>query len=348
MSLDIVMRKRQNKDHFEQMGVFISHSSKDESFERITNLLTENNIEYLSDKLIKPGNDNYIKYIKSLLKNASGGVALVSKESMESPWVVYELGMLEGMGKQIVLYCDNNIDESKKYIPNNLKKYPLITDNETLIKHISNYTVFENLFEYETATVSLEDFKRGTINNVNNIILSYDISSNLQKLNVEMLEFGYIIVRLAKYGYVNDNLDNCLASGEIREDGKCFYYKDNSINCSFLEEIHSKDSPETIILNKTLYHSRVNQGLLDLAIPFHRKYGVTFKCFIDVKDISIKHTVVNELRKLGMKDVSFSGAALENRIYYLLPEKKEIGLFNLISHGSGIVNNYICPGCYLE
>ena len=104
--------KRQTEDLSAHNGVFISHSSHDESFHTVSKQLEENKIEFLSDRLIEAGNSNYVEFIKELLRNASGGVVLLSTEAFHSPWVLYEIGMLEGMGKTIMLYCQDEKDEA--------------------------------------------------------------------------------------------------------------------------------------------------------------------------------------------------------------------------------------------
>jgi hypothetical protein len=50
-----------------------------------------------------------------------------------------------------------------------------------------------------------------------------------------------------------------------------------------------------------------------------------------------------------MEDVSYSDSGEDQRIYFLLPQAREIGLFQVEAPDSGnIINNFICPGCLIE
>lgn len=320
----IKIRKKNSDDLVKKMGVFISYShqnkeEEDSKFFRLTNLFDENCISYLCDEGFNVG-ENFYNRIQEYVEYATGGVVLATKDAFKSPWVYYEIGMLEGGNKSIVLYCED--EKELKEIPTVMKKYPLVTNPLELIETVKSYSMFNDLYENDTAIMTKDIYNKELKDKIESYIIEIDISSYLQDLIREnKIKFGCIIVALCKYGY--------LINQSKYHDYEC------NIKCG--------ENIEGLILNKLLFHTRLKGGRIEIAVPVHSDNGVMLKCFVDVSNSSYKRLVMNELKDIGMKDVSYSGSATEHRIYFLIPTMSKKNLFEIASKNSGIVNNFIEP-----
>lgn len=334
--------EREHEDLYSPYGVFISHSSKDSSFNKVAFLLRERGISFISDEELTPG-EKYIDRINRLLNNANGGIVLLSKEALQSSWVLYEIGMIEGMGKEIIIFYDG-IEDVKNELPILLKKYRIINDLEQLCEVVSKFSIYANIFKHETQNIKRIDFKNSIVGKIKNLKLSFFIK-NLNDLK-DSIQFGYIIIRLARYGEVKKAYTDCLTTNETR-DGKLCRYSEN--DCAFFDDVTCEEAKETIILNSVLYYSIFDNNNLRYIIPCHKKYGVTFKCFVDVEDISDKKVMVRILKESGIKEenISYSKSAENQRINFLLDESPNNGLFHMVTPG-GNVNNFFCPGALYD
>jgi len=83
-------------------SVLIVYSTKDERFvnETLKGKLDQAGIPYFLDKKdIKPG-DIWEEKLDEAYKSTSCGIPVVTRNSINSPWVMYEIGFLRGRGKK--------------------------------------------------------------------------------------------------------------------------------------------------------------------------------------------------------------------------------------------------------
>jgi hypothetical protein len=334
----------------QQIGVFISHSSSDANFAKLTDYFTERKIVYLSDSFIPAGDRNYNDRIKTMLHNASGGVLMLTPQSVASHWVMYEMGMLVGMNKPVIIYYEGEESQAKAMLPVFLRGYPIIGDISVLAEKISANTIFGDIFEYETDVFTKKLFYSKLARNIQTLIFSVsftDDGGESVNINPDAVKFGYILLRLARQGILLADTEKCRVTNETRTDGHCTLCEDDNVSCACRNDVQcTTETPETIILNKILFLSAFYGSSVEYVLPIHKLYGVTFKCFVDIKDISQKNIVFLALQKAGMEDVTYSDSGEDQRIYFLLPAQFKEGLFVVREHGSDIVNNYFCLGSF--
>ena len=339
---------------FKNSGVFISHSSKDETYKKVIAYFEENGISYIGDSQIRAGEDFQIR-LRNMIKDSTGGIILLSQEAFSSPWVMYEIGMLEGMQKEITLFFDGDPQCLKSVLPEMLRKYHIETDIQKIGSIVSKFSKFGTLFKHETKEIDSKKFRNAIIDAVDSVSLRIKLDG-LGHFDASQFKFGYIIVRLAMAGIVDAEIKKCPVTHEHIEESYCCLKKSLGVKCTFFNEIAVKDAVETVALNTVLYDSKIEDNIVEYSLPLHNKYGVTFKCFVDIKDKSIKSKLEEFLRDSGMQDVSYSESGENQRIYFLLPKSKgtvgsrdtaERGL-SVIRTPEGIRNNYLCPGATSE
>lgn len=87
---------------------------------------------------------------------------------------------------------------------------------------------------------------------------------------------------------------------------------------------------------------------IEYSVPLHRKFGVEFKPYVTVDDISDVDTVISMLEDDVFRDPNQSGSGERQRVYFLLPigleedeNLQETG--NIIPDGDGNLNNWLYP-----
>jgi hypothetical protein len=246
------------------------------------------------------------------------------------------------LGKDITLYYDGDPRDIKSRMPEMLRRYHIENNLDALGELVRKYSVFGRLFEHETLSFKAADFRDAIAGTVEDIRLTVALNG-LSQLEPGHFRFGCIVLRLAGCGQPTAEYKKCAVTNEKRNGTFCTMNESRGVSCGFLEEVTVKDAAETVILNSILHDTVVSGNLVELTVPIHNRYCVTVKCFVDVKDKSVKSTLEKLLRDAGMEDVSYSESGESQRIYFLLPESHKDGLFHIVSP-EGIVNNYFCPG----
>ncbi len=86
------------------------------------------------------------------------------------------------------------------------------------------------------------------------------------------------------------------------------------------------------VINKVYNFKKISNNEIAVRVPFDRKYGFRFKCFIDLPDSSDDtfKRAEEELQKLGMKHIS--KGVQPNRIWFIIPDypssKSKAGFLN--------------------
>jgi hypothetical protein len=366
MNIDISVLDNEVKNKF---GIFISHSrNRSSNFENVLRRFHSEGIPCCSDSNLIPGDSNYIRELENMILNVSSGVIILDEDALNSPWIMYEIGLLEGSGKKVLIYDpDNGMKDVKK--PAFLHKYkPFITSIETLVKEASNFAMFGNVFEHEIeGIITISQFNK--IFDTNTKIIKIDIGlNNIADIEIpNLFKFGLILLRMSKYEVdkerealfqeeIERNDESIKYSeAKIKSDRCLKYGNENAIHCYANRNISCAirsdpptDSIETVILNKILFNTFIDiaNSKVTYLVPIHIKYGVTFKCFVDIKSTALKNKIVEILHISGMKDIGVSDSSDGHRVYFLLPSCPTEGIFLLSAPDKGIINNYICPGVF--
>jgi len=354
-------------DKVNPIKIFISYARKQEYIaESIVSSLTAIGHECRWDGQVQFG-DQYFEIIDNLMKESDVSIVILTKDSMESTPVMREIGMLMGLKKEIILYTPlqqsiNNID-----LPAMLRKYVQCDTKESLLEEVSTHSRFNNIFVHETEAIKLDTFRRHFGKNTDICKLELripimDDRSIIQFGHVkDSIRFGCILVLLAKNSGPSKHIEMCPTEKTVRDGihrDQCAVEQDRM--CAIFTNPKCSENPETVLLNKIIdcslseFDKSGQTYIVEYVLPVHRQYGLTFKCFVDVANLSLVDTVMELLkRKFGEANVSRSGSFESGRIYLLLPENPVNHLLNIripdsgpdISEEDAIKNNYLCPSC---
>jgi hypothetical protein len=344
--MDNVELTRNSEQTANLRGAFISHTGGDASFKEITERMALEHIGFIGDSQIAPG-DDFHQRLRLMLTNAISGIVLISDGIFDSPWVMYEIGMLEGMGKGVVLFCDADRMPHASKIPEFLRGYEIIHNISQLYDRALGSSVFDNIFVHETLELSRLRFREALANKREGINLTLKIPG-LSVVDVADIHFDAIIVRLAAAGTIDNANEQCPVTNETRKTGECRMRPNNELGCAIMQEVECCKHPETVALNSLLgyTHTAEDGESIQYLLPLHSNFGVTFKCFVDVYKRSLKGKLEQLLSNAGMLDVTYSESAETQRIYFLLPENREDGLYHIFAP-EGFANNFLCPNAAL-
>ncbi len=324
-------------------SVFLSHSNNETQWTKLASYLNDNGITVESDREIRFGAPDFAESIKAMIRKNEITVMLIV-DGVISPWMIYELGLASGLGKKIILFSYDKIEEKGNHY---LEQYgPVINDVEFLVREIKNSFFFAELFEYETASLKKSDFLNTCIQNIDLCNISFSIPG-IEDIPKNTYKFGYILLAISRYEkLVNENRIStiCNMTADDIENGVCEF---DGRPCSLLQKQSFATSTD-VILNKILHKTSVDfvTQTLKITLPFNKQSGVTFKCFVDIFNMDYVQDVTSALEKAGLLDVSVSHSAFGNRIYFMLPQSALNGLF-AVEAPDGFLNNYLCKGAVL-
>ncbi|MBO5713506.1 MAG: toll/interleukin-1 receptor domain-containing protein [Clostridia bacterium] len=324
-------------------SVFLSHSNSENRWQELISSLSTNGINVNSDKEIRPGAPDFAESIKDMIRNNEIMIMLIV-DSVITPWMIYELGLASGLGKKIILFSYDKIEERGNHY---LEQYgPVINDVDFLVREIKNSFFFAELFEYETANLTKSSFLKSCIQNIDLCNISFNLPG-IEEVPKHAYKFGYILLAISRYEKLVNKNRLCticnMTADEIVNENCEFDGKTCSLLCK-----QTFSSPTDVILNKILYNSNVDiiTQSLKITLPFNRQNGVTFKCFVDIFNMDYVQDVTSVLEKAGLQDISVSHSSFGNRIYFMLPQSSLNGLF-AVEAPDGFLNNYLCKGAVL-
>ena len=271
---------------------------------------------FLDVEQIKPG-DEWLQKLENAYKTSSCGIPILTPNSVKSPWVWFEIGVLHGKGKIILpfLYLVNLSEREKsKFInslPEFITRFQYSTNPDEIIESAK-----EHIFFYDMLFNNPQLNKR-IIKKLTRLRISLELE-NVNEVVAQNLSFGCIIVRFGSFEIIK--------------------------NEPFNTELEECDR----IINRTFYHDsksydKINQTLkVDFTIPIHRRCGTTFKLFVDVSDLSLIKDVIKILKDNELEDIKLIKYKYgeKQRIYFLVSEK----YINITKEPyEGILNNYIFP-----
>lgn len=318
--------RKLTKEENKSIGVFISYARINEGVcKEIIEYFGED-VNVLSDQLLNADTTDFYDHINSMLVQATCGIVISSKVT---PWMTFEIGRLKAMGKPIFVYGEATHPS--------LVGLPAITNLEELKEQCRTKVLFSDLFKEETATLKISDFNEHVLPNIGYVKLNIDVPG-INKFPSSAYSFGYIIPQLLRKTPAEDDI--CYKNGEEFEDCMCKAYNANGY-CPFVKRC--KPNAGTIIINKIYNAISVLNNQVSYLIPVHKQNGTTFKCFIDIKDFTVKEELSKILQHAGVLKLDASGSGVQDRIYFTVPKHPSRGLFK-IKETEGFENNYICPG----
>jgi len=292
--------------------VFISYARDDAT--HVQNTLIQAfdhaNIPYFIDTQ-DIGITKMVSKVRDLIDDSACGVIVLSKNSSISPWVNYETGILEGMGKRILPFSLVSGSEKSDFI-------------QSLPDYYSQYNVVDVVQDLVNA-VRDETFIAGKL--LNNTSLRSDIFSELKEVNIEFvfqsiptslwssMKFGYLLV---KFG--NSVSLEQIADERMRSDGTLL----NHPFYSFKREDDTAGS----------------QVKIHFRVPVHKILGAQLKFFVDLDKEANAELIIEYLKKEGFLNIEKSVSAETQRLYFLIEHES---LKQIDFDQEGITNNFIYP-----
>lgn len=330
--------KKLTAEEVEEIGVFISYSRQDkDAFTKLTASLESAGLNVLSDKLIESGTINFHENILRMLLKSTCGIMLY--DGMVSPWINFEIGILEGLNKDIFVYAPK---EDVGGLPDYLRQYTIVTDIDDLIKKVKSKMLFSDVFENESVLLKKEEFLRNVLPKIGYAYLRLRIPG-IKDIDPSAYRLCYLITGLFKLEQKTDRdntichkyrvpLSECLCES-LAKYGKCAY-----------NEFTLPSNSDAITLNK-IYEAILidDDDFAEFLLPINGEYGNTFKCFMDIKDFTMKEKLIALLVNANIIGYSESDSGVSDRIYFTLPAQPLNGLFKIVDE-RGIENNYLCPG----
>lgn len=316
-----------------KIGVFISYShAQSEVSNELIKYLVGSGLNVLSDKLLSPDTNNFYVTLNDYIDHATCGVFVGGDLT---PWTAYEIGRLHTLGKKIYVYRGGNKVHSI------FRNSIVFDDAERLLATCRNDTLFDNLFEEETEDFSISDFNAKVVKKLQYASLKLTVPG-LKQFDSCDYDFGVIVPRLFRAGKINEKAICPKYKTEYNANSQCLLFanKEGDSRCPFQPPLGAHPK-ENVLLNKILYTHNVVGDEVNYLIPCSSLYGVTFKCFVDIKRPSISRRLLETLSAAGITGWC-NTIDFVKRLYFLVPKKREEGLF-IVKEIEGIENNYLCP-----
>ncbi len=346
-------------------GVFISHSNFDQTekdlLKHVQDSMESKGLYTLCDKDFIRGGDDYQEKIENAL-DCYTAVVVLTKNSIASDWVNYEMGYLSGKGKTVYVWDTENLfsKENRDKNPSinllyytHYKKYGNVYTNlEDIIEEISKNSPHSQMFSNESEFLTRKEF---------NSRLNKNVVSIIATLSSPIFDKHYNLFKDCKFGLLTMNFG--MFYNEHGDGVQCYSKRNNLLEneicpisqekCALVARTKiTEENKECILLNSLVYSGNLKKGgtidrfgnaiecgSLEYNLPVHKKYGTEFKFIIDVPNDDYFVRILNILNEAGM-NATKSDSNIENRIYLSLPERRGQGLYRLNHEFS---NNFICP-----
>ena len=270
---------------------------------------------FLDVEQIKPG-DEWLKKLENAYETSSCGIPILTPNSVKSPWVWFEIGVLHGKGKIILpfLYLVNLSEREKsKFInslPEFITRFQYSTNPDEIIESTKEHIFFFGKF------FDNPELNKRVVKKLTQLRISLELE-NVNEIVAQNLSFGYQIVRFGIFDIIR--------------------------NEPFNTELEECDRIHRIFYHASKSYDKVNKTLkVDFTIPIHRRWGTTFKLFVDVSNLSLIKDVEKILKDNELEDVKPSESGEQQRIYFLVP-RKYVNIAKEPYESFEILNNYIFP-----
>lgn len=326
------------REELGEWGVFFSHASDaNAQVEELGRVFDEYGISYLWDHQIAVGSADFAADIISMIRKCAAAVVVISPGALDSQWVNFELGYLNGLGRRIYMYDPGHLLASRPYRYHYDPECPGYSDPKELAEAVKKEKLFYGLFNNETLELSGELFRSRTDEMVVPIHLSVQVPG-LASIEADTYHVRALVIEFGSYTghrYTEDSF--CSWSGEDTEDDRC---PCTGCGCCLNVEPDRSVYPECVLLNHTWDKVHVKGDEIEMILPLHKTMGTTFKIFVDTPYGRTADRLMQLFEDAGFKPGLAQGGEM-NRVYITLPNNKPNGVFDLKAEFS---NNFICPG----
>ncbi len=349
-------------DEKKYYGIFISHSSadNDEHLYPLRDAMLARGMHPLCDRDFLSGGDDFQLRIEKTL-DCYAAVIILTRSSLRSHWVNYEMGILSGRDIPIYIYDPEGLFslESKGKDPtvdafyeSHIGRYlPAYADREALLLALSDASPYADMFCEENDRLTCATFRRRMAERAETVIAT--LESDIFDTHYEEFAACKIGILVPNFGMFHPNHgdgEHCYARRcAPLADKICPYSKSSCALCAATEL--TEENKECTVLNAILYNAtlyrkndfdrrgnRIERGCVEFHVPLHRLYGTEFKFILDVADNQLYPKLMQILEKAGMNPTS-SNSMIGGRIYLSLPERRAQGLFRLEHE---FTNNFLC------
>ena len=326
------------EDEIGQWGVFISHSgNSDMQIQTLCTAFDQAGIRYLWDQQISLGAKNFADEIYSMIYKCSCAVVVINQQALHSQWVNFEVGLLDGLGKRIFLYDQEQLLSKLNYRYHYDKFCPAYTNIEALTEAIQNIKMFYPLFNHATAELTNDLFYQKIDQYVVPVRLSLNIPG-LSSVDSDTYQLKALIINFGNFTGVRYHEDAiCFQTMEPLSDNLC---EQAGTSCCLNYPPDRRENPECVLLNFTWEKTTVDGDNAEIILPLHRTRGTTFKLFADTESGETADQLQHLLNQYGTC-ASLSKSGTQNRVYFSLRSSPINGVFRLKDPFS---NNFICPG----
>ena len=268
--------------------VFISYAREDKTVVENTVLdsLATRGIPFFIDES-DMGVTKTVERIVDLVDDSACGIVILSEASLTSPWVWFEIGLLEGKGKRVLPFSLVPPDRSEEFLrglPDFIRQYNIASKVSDLIPCVREETFIAGQL---ASRAGIRDDIFSELRQVNVEVTIDEVPRHLRPL----LEFSYLLVKFGRDG---------------QED---------------LMEEHRRDA---VLVNVPVPAARqsadaVSQELrASFTIPVHKILGAQIKFFVDVRDMGSVEEVAELLTARGALQVTRSESGEQQRLYFLV------------------------------
>jgi hypothetical protein len=274
-------------------------------------------IDPFLDVKVGPGKD-WQQTLEQAYRSASCAVAILTPDSIKSPWVSYEIGFLDGIRKKIVPYlCTAGMgDKRKKEFTKQIPKW---------ISHIQSSEnpdqIIDGVVQILVNNRELSPWVMG--NRVQLMLITLELGKVLETLK-ETLIFGYQIVRFGRWGTHGKPY---AGNPHVRFDVP-----------------YNSEIDESVVG----YERETQRLKIDFIVPIYRKWGTTFKLFVDCKEAGLVKDVQQLLIINGLLEPCQGGSGEEQRIYFLLDKKDKLDVVEEPYKDTTVRNNYATAPIYVS
>ena len=361
-----VFDQQSERDRF---SVFISHSGKDNAaVKALADNMEKAGIFPMYDLDFVKSGQEFCPIIEKKMRACSAAVVLITRGSLSSGWVSYEIGYLTRLGKRIFLYDPNRLLRAKvTRLPFCAARlsfdarrgllspyFPEYCTEEALFSVLAPYVQYRSMLKKDCAELSREDFAARIGARVESVVLSIS-SAAFAAVAAELRAsaLGSVIVNFGIFYRDNEKNTHCPSgAAPCKSCAAC-----GGLPCALFGQAElSEENRECTLLNHVLHNGsfyatgeEMPNGevaaapTLRLYLPLHKHYGTEFKVVIDPPSYDAYIALNAAFFEAGMNPTvsdSHNGAAAP-RIYLSLPERPWSGLYRLNNQYN---NNFLCPG----
>lgn len=342
-------------------GIFISHSSKDNEryLEPLLIAMREQNLHPLCDRDILSGGDDFQKTIESYL-DCYAGVIIITKDSLKSAWVNYEIGVFAGQGTRVFLYDPEDLLSNQFEIPGVANVYgshigrylPACHTIQDVVTALQGVSPYADMCLEENAFITKRAFLDRVADHVETVIVRLE-SSSIDRC-ADLLSKCRINTLVTNFGMFYPNHgdgEHCYAQRfRPLEEGLCPI---SGKPCALVTRGRvDEENKECVVLNYVLQNGKIlragerdvrgevcETGTLVFHMPLHKIYGTEFKFFLDVPDESTADELLDMFHSIGIY-ANMSDNVGSKRLYVSMPERRAQGMFRLDHEFN---NNFLCP-----